>query len=98
MADATFTFRVDEALKAEFAEIAKAQDRTGAQLLRDYMRSVVRDREEGAAHDAWVRAEITKAIAEADDPSVPRIGHDRIASDWRRQRADLLTRSQSSGK
>ena len=41
MSDATFTFRVDEGLKAEFANAAKIRDRTGAQLLRDFMRSYV---------------------------------------------------------
>lgn len=39
MSDATFTFRVDEGLKAEFANAAKAHDHTGAQLLRDFMRN-----------------------------------------------------------
>lgn len=41
MSDSTFTFRVDTDLKARFAATAKAMDRTGAQLLRDYMREVV---------------------------------------------------------
>lgn len=35
MSDATFTFRVDEGLKGEFASAAKAHDRTGTQLLRE---------------------------------------------------------------
>lgn len=34
MTDSTFTFRVDDDLKTAFAETAKAQDRTAAQLLR----------------------------------------------------------------
>ena len=34
MSEATFTFRVEESLKNEFATAAKARDRTGAQLLR----------------------------------------------------------------
>lgn len=41
MSDATFTFRVDANLKAEFANAAKGRDCTGAQLLRDFMRSDV---------------------------------------------------------
>ena len=41
MSEATFTFRVDEALKNDFATAAKARDRTAAQLLRDFMRSFV---------------------------------------------------------
>ena len=41
MSEATFTFRVDDALKAEFSSAAKNLDRTGAQLLRDFMRDFV---------------------------------------------------------
>ena len=41
MSDATFTFRVDESLKKTFASAAKSHDRTGAQLLRDFMRDYV---------------------------------------------------------
>ena len=66
MGEATFTFRVDEALKAEFTQAAKESDRTGAQLLRDFMREYVRKREEDAAYDAWFIAEVEKGIAEAD--------------------------------
>jgi hypothetical protein len=33
MSEATFTFRVDDSLKAEFSLAAKACDRSGAQLL-----------------------------------------------------------------
>ena len=38
MSEATFTFRVDQTLKNAFSTAAKAHDRTGAQLLRDFMR------------------------------------------------------------
>jgi len=41
MSEATFTFRVNEALKSEFAQAAKTRDCTGAQLLRDFMRDSV---------------------------------------------------------
>jgi predicted transcriptional regulator len=41
MTESTFTFRVDEALKAEFTKLAKAKDRTAAQILREMMRSYV---------------------------------------------------------
>lgn len=66
MTEATFTFRVDEALKAEFTEAAKAEDRTGAQLLRDFMREFVRRRREGADYEAWLLRKVTKARASAD--------------------------------
>jgi hypothetical protein len=38
MADTTFTFRVDQELKHAFTEAARANDRPGSQLLRDFMR------------------------------------------------------------
>lgn len=52
MSEATFTFRVDEALKTKFSMAAKAHDRSSAQLLRDFMREFVQQ-QETAAHDAW---------------------------------------------
>lgn len=69
MSDATFTFRVDEGLKAEFSSAAKAHDRTGAQLLRDFMRSYVAQQQEAQSYDAWLAAKVeqTWASAEADD-------------------------------
>ena len=42
MSETTFTFRVDEALKAEFSTAAKSRDRNAAQLLRDFMRDFIR--------------------------------------------------------
>src|SRR5690606_25146633 len=53
MSEATFTFRVDEVLKAEFSSAAKARDRSAAQLLRDFMREFVQQQQEAADHDAW---------------------------------------------
>ncbi len=66
MSDATFTFRVDDALKAEFSQAAKAHDRTGAQLLRDFMRDYVRQQQEAAAHDAWFHREVQAGIDAAN--------------------------------
>jgi predicted transcriptional regulator len=58
MSEATLTFRVDEALKNEFATAAKARDRTSAQLLRDFMREFVRQQQEAAEHEAWFRRQV----------------------------------------
>ena len=58
MSEATFTFRVDEELKGAFSTAAKARDRTGAQLLRDFMRDFVKQQQESAEHDAWFRREV----------------------------------------
>ncbi|HGT3442348.1 hypothetical protein VUS21_04220 [Pseudomonas aeruginosa] len=65
MSEATFTFRVDEALKNEFATAAKARDRTGAQLLRDFMREFVQKQQEVAEHDAWFRREVQAGLDSA---------------------------------
>lgn len=66
MTEATFTFRVDETLKNEFSSVAKARDRTGAQLLRDFMRDYVKQQQEAAEYDDWLRAKVERARASAD--------------------------------
>ena len=53
MSDATFTFRVEESLKDQFTLAAKGRDRSGAQLLRDFMREFVQKEQMTANHDAW---------------------------------------------
>lgn len=52
MGDVTFTFRVDETLKNDFAAAAKARDRTGAQLLRDFMRSFVQQQAQATENES----------------------------------------------
>ena len=65
MSEATFTFRVDEALKSEFATVAKSHDRTGAQLLRDFMRDYVQQQREATEYDAWFRRKVQAALDSA---------------------------------
>ena len=64
MGEATFTFRVDEALKSAFAAAAKADDRTGAQLIRDFMRDYVAGTSD--EHDTWFRRRVQIAQASAN--------------------------------
>ncbi len=72
MSEATFTFRVDEALKNEFAAAAKSRDRSGAQLLRDFMREFVQKQQAVAEHDAWFRRQVQAGLDSADaDRLVP---------------------------
>lgn len=66
MNNSTFTFRVDEGLKAEFASAAKACDRTGAQLLRDFMRSYVAQQEEAQQYDAWLTEKVERSRVSAE--------------------------------
>jgi predicted transcriptional regulator len=66
MSEATFTFRVDESLKSEFTKAAKHRDRSGAQLLRDFMRDFVRQQQEEGEHDSWFRREVQAGIDAAN--------------------------------
>lgn len=66
MSEATFTFRVDEALKFEFSNAAKSRDRNAAQLLRDFMRDFVRQQQEGTEHDAWFRRQVQIGLDSAN--------------------------------
>jgi predicted transcriptional regulator len=66
MGEATFTFRVDDALKAEFSTAAKTRDRSAAQLLRDYMREFVQLQQESSAHDPWFRQQVEIGLASAN--------------------------------
>lgn len=66
MSDATFTFRVDEVLKSQFATAAKERDRTGAQLLRDFMREFVQQQKAAVEHDASFRRQVQIGLDSAN--------------------------------
>lgn len=66
MSNATFTFRVDSELKREFSKVAKSHDRSGAQLLRDFMREYTQQQQSSVEHDSWFREQVTKGIASAN--------------------------------
>jgi len=65
MNEVTFTFRVDQELKGRFARAAKAQDRTGAQLLRDFMRDMVQREEQVESHEDWFHRQVELGRASA---------------------------------
>lgn len=96
MSEATFTFRVDDVLKAEFSQAAKGKDRTGAQLLRDFMRDFVREQQEAAAHDAWFRREVQSGIDAANAGDViPADEAEAEATAWRAETQRKLAGSAS---
>lgn len=70
MTDSTLTIRVDEELKAAFAEAARAQDRNAAQLLREYMRAFVREAREKHEHDTWFREQVAVGRRAAENGDV----------------------------
>ena len=90
MPDTTFTFRVDYKLKDAFTEAARANDRPGSQLLRDFMRDYV----ERAEHDAWFRAEVEQSMKEADDPNAELVPHEEVVRKWEARRGKLLRKAE----
>lgn len=66
MSETTFTFRVDDGLKEQFATAAKERDRSSAQLLRDFMRDFVKQQQEAAEHDRWFRREVQIGVDAAN--------------------------------
>ncbi|AQX31536.1 CopG family ribbon-helix-helix protein [Bartonella schoenbuchensis] len=87
MAETTFTFRVDDVLKKDFSKVAKACDRSGAQLLRDYMRDIVKEqkeKEEKSAYNLWFREQVQFGINSANAGHI--ISSEEIeaeAEEWR---------------
>ena len=94
MSDATFTFRVDESLKHEFSTAAKSRDRTGAQLIRDFMRDFVMQQQAGSDSDAWFRREVQRGVAAANAGDV--VSAEEVeaeAKSWRAQTRKSMTGS-----
>ncbi|MCU4122096.1 CopG family ribbon-helix-helix protein [Variovorax sp. N23] len=94
MSEATFTFRVEETLKAEFSNAAKANDRTGAQLLRDFMRDFVQRQQEAADHDAWFRRQVQLGLDAAKAGDLLQAEEvEAEAAAWRAETRRGLTRA-----
>ena len=96
MTGATFTFRVDDDLKTQFTKAAKAKDRSGAQLLREFMREYVRRQEEASAHDAWFRQEVQAGIEAANaGDAISAEEVEAEAAAWRAETRRKLARARS---
>ncbi len=90
MSQATFTFRVDQELKDDFATIAKSMDRTGAQLLRDFMRDIVNRQEAAQEYDAWFREQVQVGLASANAGNL--ILNEAVEEQFAARRADTRHR------
>ena len=90
MAEATFTFRVEESLKKEFSSFAKDMDRSGAQLLRDFMRDFVKQQQEAASYDAWYQKQVQIGLDEANAGQL--VPQEEVKSRFEAQRASLLAK------
>ena len=87
---AMFTLKLESELHDQFMAEAAAADRPASQLVRDFMRDFVRRQRDARAHDAWFRAEVEQGMREADDPNVPLVPDQEVASSWRQRRAELV--------
>lgn len=99
MTDATFTFRVEEDLKHAFASAARSKDRSGAQLLRDFMRDFVREQREAAEHDAWFKAQVRAGLKAADAGDV--VSAEDVEAEalaWRKRTLAAMNRKERSGR
>jgi len=66
MGEATFAFRVEEALKSAVSGAAKAHDQTGAQLPRGFMRDYVKRRQDEAEYHASFRRQVQAGLDSAN--------------------------------
>lgn len=94
MSEAIFTFRVDDALKTAFSTAAKARDRSGAQLLRDFMREFVQRQQDAATHDAWFRREVQSGLDSANAGDL--IPADEVEARFAAKRAATRRRPEAS--
>ena len=90
MTEATFTFRVEESLKQEFSSFAKDIDRSGAQLLRDFMRDFVKQQQEAASYDAWFQKQVQIGLDEANAGQL--VSQEDVKSRFEAKRASLLAK------
>jgi predicted transcriptional regulator len=90
MADATFTFRVDEELKSAFSEAARARDQSGAQLLRGFMRDYIRHQQREESFDAWFVNEVKQGLA--FEHASPLIASDEVEDEFTERRARTAAR------
>jgi len=65
MSESTFTLRVDASLKDAFTEVARMQDRSGAQLIREFMREVVQKSYSQEAYEQWFARKVAEGRADA---------------------------------
>ena len=96
MSEATFTFRVDETLKAEFSNAAKNRDRNAAQLLRDFMRDFVRQQQEASEHDTWFRRQVQIGLDAANAGQL--IPADEVEAKFAAKRAATRRRLESAAE
>ncbi len=93
MPESTFTFRVDESLKEAFTQAARQRDRSGAQLLRDYMREVVQLSKERETYDQWFASKVEEGRQACLRGEI--LTHEEVEARAKARRKRLLGRAQA---
>jgi predicted transcriptional regulator len=83
-------------LKTEFAAAAKAKDRTGGQLIRDFMRDFVLKAREDASYDAWYRKKVE--AGRADVAAGRTHSSEEVEAHFAKLRAELLRKADEDGR
>jgi predicted transcriptional regulator len=93
MNESTFTFRVDVGLKDEFSTAAKSRDRTGAQLLRDFMRDFVKQQQDAAEHDVWFHRQVQVGLDSANAGRL--VSNEEVESEFAARRDETRRKIQA---
>ena len=89
MRESTFTIRVDDHLKEAFTEAARVSDRTGAQLIRDFMREYVQTAREKAEYEEWFKAKVEAGLKAIQEGRI--LSNDEVHERSRLRRERLLS-------
>ena len=90
MSESTFTLRVDVSLKEAFTEVARMQERSGAQLIREFMREVVQKSYSQEAYEQWFARKVAEGRADARLGNV--VDNETVMAQAKERRQQLLAR------
>ncbi len=95
MSDITFTFTVDDSLKAAFSAAAMAMNRSEEELLQDYMQAFVQERCSSGDDDAWYCQQIQAGLDESAAGEL--VSAEEVEAEAEVWRAEVRGRISSAG-
>lgn len=93
MPDSNFTVRVPDDLKEAFTEAARAHDRTGAQLVREFMRNYIEEARNKQEYEDWFRAMVEAGMEDLRNGRV--VSGEEVEKHFAARRAEALKRLQN---
>jgi len=96
--ESVFTVKLESELRDAFAAEAAATHQSGSQLVREFMREFVERQRAAREHDAWFRAEVQRALDEADDPQAAWDSQEEVKRKSATKRAAWLGKSRDKRK